>query len=175
MFNQYIDDFEKALQKLHYTNTEYAKNHLKKKIKKLEKQNLTEQSILQTLGAPEVQARNFINENCPKTKGQVIMNDVFFFGFSCLLSTAGTIAMAFVSALCGVCGAIYLVKAWTEPLFVTSGQKIGAFFLALCGLAMCALGFYLTIVIVKKIIVATKKHLTIRKENLQRIEKTLIK
>lgn len=171
MFNQYLNDFEKALKKLHYSNTEYAKNYLKRKIKKLEKQNLTEQSILQTLGSPEMQARKFVEENCPKTKGQVVMNDVFFFGFSCLLIAAGTIAMAFVSALCGICGAIYLVKPFIDQIFVTGGQKAGAFFLALCGLAMCTLGIYLTVVIVKKAIAAIKKHLATRQENLERIVK----
>lgn len=171
MFEEYIEQFANELLKMHYSNTTFAKGQLNRKIEKLKAQEKSDEEIELILGTPENQAEKFIKENCPQTKGQLIMNDIFFFGISVTISTLGTIAMAFIAALCGICGGIFAVTAWTNPAFVSTGQKIAAFFVALCGIVMCVLGLYLTYVIISKMIKSISKHLNERKENLQRIGK----
>ncbi len=97
------------------------------------------------------------------------MNDIIFWGVATPVACLCTLAMIFIAVLCGISGAMYLVKAWTDPIFTTAGMKVGAFVLAICGLVMFGLTGLLTYKIALKMRYGILRHLRLKKYSLNKV------
>lgn len=166
---KFVEDVQIELEKQKFYDIDLALKILDKKIQKQINTGKSEELAVSSLGGARYCANTIINEQCAKSKGEILLNDIIFFGLAMTLCVAGTFALAFMSALTGVCGFIFAVKAWTDPIFATFGQKFGAFSLAIIAILLFALGAYLTYKLTLKIIAGTKKHLTSRKYSLSRL------
>lgn len=184
MFNEFIEQLKSQLTELKYTDIDNVIAEVTAKYNNLIENGESEESAVAELGDPIKLAYDISGKDMykadkkaskdtssdPKTMTGVYLNDAMYFGLGLTLSVLGTIAMAFVSALCGVAGGIYCYKAWADPIFTTVASQTYAFIMAICGLIMFGLGAFLTYVIIKKLIKGTKKYLTERKDIVNRIQ-----
>lgn len=163
MIKDYLDNLKKKLTEQNYFDVEDALRQTDNKIRRMKKIGMSEDEIIKELGPIENYIDNIFVDNCPKSKNEVIVNDIVFWGVATPVACLCTLAMLFVAILCGISGAIFVVKAWTDPAFTTIGLKIGAFVLALCGLAMFGLTCFLTYHIALKMKYGILRHLRLKK------------
>ena len=128
-----------------------------------------EEEIIEELGPIQDYIDNLYVDNCPKSKNEILMNDIIFWGVATPVACLCTLAMIFIAVLCGISGAMYLVKAWTDPIFTTAGMKVGAFVLAICGLVMFGLTGLLTYKIALKMRYGILRHLRLKKYSLNKV------
>lgn len=169
MLKDYLENLKKELTEQNYFDVEDALRQTDNKIRRLKKLGKSEEEIVKELGPIEIYIDNIFVDNCPKSKNEIIMNDIIFWGVATPVAILCTLAMLFIAILCGISGAIFLVKAWTDPIFTTVGLKIGAFVLAICGVAMFGLTCYLTYRIALKMRYGILRHLRLKKYSLEKI------
>ncbi len=169
MLGSYLENLKKALEEQQYFDIEDALRQTDNQIRRMKKIGKSEEEIIEELGPIQDYIDNLYVDNCPKSKNEILMNDIIFWGVSTPLACLCTLAMIFIAILCGISGAIYLVKAWTDPVFVTVGSKVGAFILAICGLAMFGLTGWLTYKIALKMRYGMLRHLRLKKYSLEKI------
>lgn len=169
MLNDYLENLKKELTNQNYFDIEDALRQTDNKIRRLKKIGKSEEEIIEELGPIDDYISNIFVDNCPKSKNEIIMNDIIFWGVATPVAILCTLAMLFIAILCGISGAIFTVKAWTSPAFTTAGMKIAAFVLALCGIGMFGLTCYLTYRIALKMKYGTLRHIRLKKYSLDRI------
>ena len=103
------------------------------------------------------------NDKKVKSKSEVYISDALFFTPGIILSIAGTVALAFVSALALVVSAKYLYSSWVDSAIQNRGL---AFTLAIFGVITSILGLFLTYILGKKVYIGSKNYFKERKEAL---------
>lgn len=170
MLEKYLEELEAELQKQEYFDIEDALRQTKNQIRRGKKLGKTDEEILDDLGSISECVDNLFVDNCPKSKNEILMNDIIFWGLATPLACLCTLAMIFIAILCGISGAMFTVKAWTDPVFTTAGMKIAAFVLALCGLAMFALAGWLSYKIAMKMRYGISRHLRLKKYSMEKVK-----
>lgn len=174
VLSAYLEELKNELVKQDYFDVEDALRQTNNEIRRLKKIGKSEEEIIEEFGDIDDYINNIFVDNCPKSKNEILVNDIIFWGLSTPIACLCTLAMIFIATLCGICGAMYLVKAWTDPIFTTVGMKIGAFALAICAVAMFALTGYLTYKIVMKMRYGMIRHLKLKKYSLDQINSSEI-
>lgn len=169
MLDKYLENLEKELTSQNYFDIEDALRQTDNQIRRMKKIGKSEEEIIEELGPIQDYIDNLYVDNCPKSKNEILMNDIIFWGVATPVACLCTLAMIFIAVLCGISGAMYLVKAWTDPIFTTAGMKIGAFVLAICGLVMFGLTGLLTYKIALKMRYGILRHLRLKKYSLNKV------
>ena len=159
MLDKYLENLEKELTSQNYFDIEDALRQTDNQIRRMKKIGKSEEEIIEELGPIQDYIDNLYVDNCPKSKNEILMNDIIFWGVATPVACLCTLAMIFIAVLCGISGAMYLVKAWTDPIFTTAGMKVGAFVLAICGQVMFGLTGLLTYKIALKMRYGILRHL----------------
>ncbi len=169
MLDKYLENLEKELTSQNYFDIEDALRQTDNQIRRMKKIGKSEEEIIEELGPIQDYIDNLYVDNCPKSKNEILMNDIIFWGVATPVACLCTLAMIFIAVLCGISGAMYLVKAWTDPIFTTVGMKVGAFVLAICGLVMFGLTGLLTYKIALKMRYGILRHLRLKKYSLNKV------
>ncbi len=169
MLDKYLENLEKELASQNYFDIEDALRQTDNQIRRMKKIGKSEEEIIEELGPIQDYIDNLYVDNCPKSKNEILMNDIIFWGVATPVACLCTLAMIFIAVLCGISGAMYLVKAWTDPIFTTAGMKVGAFVLAICGLVMFGLTGLLTYKIALKMRYGILRHLRLKKYSLNKV------
>lgn len=169
MLDKYLENLEKELTSQNYFDVEDALRQTDNQIRRMKKIGKSEEEIIEELGPIQDYIDNLYVDNCPKSKNEILMNDIIFWGVATPVACLCTLAMIFIAVLCGISGAMYLVKAWTDPIFTTAGMKVGAFVLAICGLVMFGLTGLLTYKIALKMRYGILRHLRLKKYSLNKV------
>ncbi len=169
MLDKYLENLEKELTSQNYFDIEDALRQTDNQIRRMKKIGKSEEEIIEELGPIQDYIDNLYVDNCPKSKNEILMNDIIFWGVATPVACLCTLAMIFIAVLCGISGAMYLVKAWTDPIFTTAGMKVGAFVLAICGLVMFGLTGLLTYKIALKMRYGILRHLRLKKYSLNKV------
>ncbi|HRF36022.1 MAG TPA: hypothetical protein PLZ09_01855 [Clostridia bacterium] len=169
MLDKYLENLEKELKSQNYFDIEDALRQTDNQIRRMKKIGKSEEEIIEELGPIQDYIDNLYVDNCPKSKNEILMNDIIFWGVATPVACLCTLAMIFIAVLCGISGAMYLVKAWTDPIFTTAGMKVGAFVLAICGLVMFGLTGLLTYKIALKMRYGILRHLRLKKYSLNKV------
>lgn len=169
MLDKYLENLEKELTTQNYFDIEDALRQTNNQIRRLKKIGKSEEEIIEELGPIQDYIDNLYVDNCPKSKNEILMNDIIFWGVATPVACLCTLAMIFIAVLCGISGAMYLVKAWTDPVFTTAGMKVGAFVLAICGVVMFGLTGLLTYKIALKMRYGILRHLRLKKYSLNKV------
>ncbi len=169
MLDKYLENLEKELTYQNYFDIEDALRQTDNQIRRMKKIGKSEEEIIEELGPIQDYIDNLYVDNCPKSKNEILMNDIIFWGVATPVACLCTLAMIFIAVLCGISGAMYLVKAWTDPIFTTAGMKVGAFVLAICGLVMFGLTGLLTYKIALKMRYGILRHLRLKKYSLNKV------
>ncbi len=169
MLDKYLENLKLELTAQEYFDVEDALRQTDNQIRKLKKMGKSEEEIIEELGPIKYYIENLFVDNCPKSKNEILMNDIIFWGVATPVACACTLAMIFIAILCGISGCIYLVKAWTDPIFATLAAKFGAFILAICGIVMFGLTGLLTYKIALKMRYGILRHLRLKKYSLEKI------
>lgn len=169
MLDKYLENLEKELTSQNYFDIEDALRQTDNQIRRMKKIGKSEEEIIEELGPIQDYIDNLYVDNCPKSKNEILMNDIIFWGVATPVACLCTLAMIFIAVLCGISGAMYLVKAWTDPIFTTADMKVGAFVLAICGLVMFGLTGLLTYKIALKMRYGILRHLRLKKYSLNKV------
>ena len=169
MLKTYLENLKKELERQEYFDIEDALRQTDNQIRRLKKIGKSEEEIVEELGPIEDYIDNIFVDNCPKSENEILMNDIIFWGVATPVACLCTLAMIFIAILCGISGAMFLVKAWTDPVFTTLGMKFAAFILAICGVAMFGLTAFLTYKIAMKMRYGILRHLRLKKYSLGKI------
>ncbi len=169
MLDKYLENLEKELASQNYFDIEDALRQTDNQIRRMKKIGKSEEEIIEELGPIQDYIDNLYVDNCPKSKNEILMNYIIFWGVATPVACLCTLAMIFIAVLCGISGAMYLVKAWTDPIFTTAGMKVGAFVLAICGLVMFGLTGLLTYKIALKMRYGILRHLRLKKYSLNKV------
>ena len=169
MLDNYLENLEKELIAQEYFDIEDALRQTNNQIRRLKKIGKTEEEIVEELGPINDYIDNLFVDNCPKSKNEILMNDIIFWGVATPVACLCALAMIFIAILCGISSAIFLLKAWTDPVFATAGMKVSAFILALCGVAMFGLTGFLTYKIALKMRYGILRHLRLKKYSLEKV------
>ncbi len=169
MLKTYLENLEKELKEQNYFDVEDALRQTNNQIRRLKKIGKSEDEIIEELGPIQNYIDNLYVDNCPKSKNEILMNDIIFWGVATPVAILCTIAMIFIAILCGISSAIYIVKCWIDPVFTTVGMKIGGFVLSICGLVMFGLTGLLTYKIALKMRYGILRHLRLKKYSMQKI------
>lgn len=169
MLDNYLKELEQELVEQKYFDVEDALRQTDNQIRRLKKIGKSEEEIIDELGPIYDYIDNLYVDNCPKSKNEVLVNDIIFWGISTPVAILCTLAMLFIAILCGISGAIYVVKCWIDPVFSTAGLKVGAFVLAICGLVMFGLTCWLTYKIALKMRYGILRHLRLKKYSMEKL------
>ena len=139
MLKTYLENLKKELERQEYFDIEDALRQTDNQIRRLKKIGKSEEEIVEELGPIEDYIDNIFVDNCPKSKNEILMNDIIFWGVATPVACLCTLAMIFIAILCGISGAMFLVKSLDVPCIYDIRHEICSIYT--CNLRGCNVRF----------------------------------